>query len=82
MNIYFLLEDSKSAFYVWSEWLKEMLPNFTQAFQLNDIKDYQYCIESGYGYPGHHPKVMFDEEALPFGSSIYAYMAMKWLMEH
>lgn len=38
--------------------------------------------ESGYGYPGHHPKVMFDEEALPFGSSIYAYMAMKWLMEH
>lgn len=51
MNIYFLLEDSKSAFYVWSEWLREMLPNFTQAFQLNDIKDYQYCIESGYGYP-------------------------------
>ena len=44
MNIYFLLEDSKSAFYVWSEWLKEMLPNFTQAFQLNDIKDYQYCV--------------------------------------
>lgn len=38
--------------------------------------------ENGYGYPGHHPKVMFDEEALPFGSSIYAYTAMKWLMEH
>ena len=38
--------------------------------------------ENGYNYPGHHPKVMFDEEALPFGSSIYAYTAMKWLMEH
>lgn len=38
--------------------------------------------ENGYVYPGHHPKVMFDEEALPFGSSIYAYTAMKWLMEH
>ena len=38
--------------------------------------------EEGYSYPGHHPKVMFDESALPFGSSIYAYTAMKWLMEH
>ena len=38
--------------------------------------------EKGYCYPQHHPKVMFDEEALLFGSSIYAYVAMKWLMEH
>lgn len=38
--------------------------------------------EKGYCYPQHHPKVMFDEEALPFGSGIYAYVAMKWLMEH
>lgn len=38
--------------------------------------------EKGYCYPQHHPKVMFDEDALAFGSSIYAYVAMKWLMEH
>ena len=38
--------------------------------------------EKGYCYPGHHPKVMFDEEALAFGSSIYAYVAIRWLMEH
>lgn len=38
--------------------------------------------ESGYGYPLHHPKVKFDENALPFGASIYAYGAMRWLQEH
>ena len=38
--------------------------------------------ENGYGYPQHHPKVMFDEAALPFGSGVYAYTAMRWLMEH
>lgn len=38
--------------------------------------------EKGYCYPQHHPKVKFDEEALPYGSSVYAYLAMRWLMEH
>ena len=38
--------------------------------------------ENGYCYPQHHPKVKFDEEALSYGSSVYAYVAMKWLMEH
>ena len=38
--------------------------------------------EKGYCYPGHHPKVMFDEEALAAGSSIYAYTAMRWLEEN
>ncbi len=38
--------------------------------------------ENGYSYPGHHPKVKFDEDALPFGSCVYAYIAMRWLMEH
>ena len=38
--------------------------------------------ENGYCYPQHHPKVKFDEEVLPYGSSIYAYVALRWLMEH
>ena len=38
--------------------------------------------KDGYLYPLHHPKVKFDEEALPFGASIYAYVAMRWLEEH
>lgn len=33
----------------------------------------------GYHYPLHHPKVTFDEEALPVGSAILAYNAIKWL---
>jgi hippurate hydrolase len=37
--------------------------------------------QKGYCYPQHHPKVMFDEEAIPFGSSVYAYVAMRWLMQ-
>ena len=38
--------------------------------------------EQGYCYPQHHPKVKFDESALPVGSAIYAYTAMRWLSEH
>ena len=38
--------------------------------------------ENGCCYPQHHPKVKFDEDALPYGASIYAYVAMRWLQEH
>ena len=36
----------------------------------------------GYIYPQHHPKVLFDETALSYGASVYAWSAMKWLAEH
>ena len=35
----------------------------------------------GYTWPLHHPKVRFDEEALPTGAAIHAYCALKWLAE-
>ena len=38
--------------------------------------------KDGYTYPLHHPMVTFDEEALPVGAAIYAYVAMRWLEEH
>lgn len=38
--------------------------------------------DKGYTYPGHHPMVRFDEDALPYGTAIYAYMAMKWLEDN
>jgi hippurate hydrolase len=38
--------------------------------------------EKGYSYPQHHPKVKFDEEAIAYGSAVYAYVPMMWLMEH
>ena len=38
--------------------------------------------EEGYRYPLHHPKVKFDEDALPIGAAIYAYTALRWLAEH
>lgn len=38
--------------------------------------------QNGYCYPQHHPKVKFDDDALPYGASIYAYVAMRWLQEH
>ena len=37
---------------------------------------------TGCHYPQHHPKAKFDEDALPYGSAIYAYTAMRWLEEH
>ncbi len=33
----------------------------------------------GYCHPLHHPKVAFDDDALAFGSAVYAYTAMRWL---
>ncbi|MDE5865997.1 MAG: peptidase dimerization domain-containing protein, partial [Lachnospiraceae bacterium] len=38
--------------------------------------------DKGYIYPQHHPKVMFDEDALCAGSAVYAYTALRWLEEH
>lgn len=51
MNIYFLLEDSKSLLYVLPEWLRILLPDFEECNLLTKLEDNQYCIESGYGYP-------------------------------
>ena len=38
--------------------------------------------DKGYCYPQHHPMVKFDEKALPGGSAVYAYTALRWLEEH
>lgn len=38
--------------------------------------------DKGYNHPQHHPKVKFDEEALVYGSAVYAYTSLKWLMEN
>lgn len=38
--------------------------------------------EQGYIYPQHHPMVRFDESALPYGSAVYAYTALRWLECH
>ncbi|MGN0326402.1 MAG: M20 family metallopeptidase [Lachnospiraceae bacterium] len=38
--------------------------------------------EKGYQYPQHHPMVKFDEEALTYGSAVYAYTALRWLEDH
>ncbi len=38
--------------------------------------------DKGFTFPIHHPKVRFDEEALPVGAAIYAHVAMRWLEEH
>ena len=38
--------------------------------------------DKGYCYPQHHPMVKFDESALPAGSAVYAYTALRWLEDH
>ncbi len=37
--------------------------------------------EKGCGYPLHHPKACFDEEALSVGAALYAHIAMEWLSQ-
>ena len=39
-------------------------------------------IEEGYCFAGHHPKVRFDEAAMPSGAAAYAYGAFRWLESH
>ena len=36
----------------------------------------------GHTNPLHHPMVTFDESALPAGSTVYAYAALRWLSEN
>ena len=36
----------------------------------------------GFPFPQHHPKVKFDEKALPIGAALYAWNAMRWLENH
>lgn len=38
--------------------------------------------QKGFSYPLHHPKVMFDDNALSIGSAVYTYTALRWLQEH
>ena len=38
--------------------------------------------QAGYTFPGHHPKVRFDETTLVKGAGLFAYAAMRWLEEH
>ncbi|MBR1974328.1 MAG: amidohydrolase [Clostridia bacterium] len=36
-------------------------------------------INKGYEYPLHHPKAVFDENAICYGAGLYAHIAMEWL---
>lgn len=36
----------------------------------------------GYSYPLHHPKTVFDESALPYGTAALAYMSIRYLSEN
>ena len=55
-------------------YISHEIPTIMLAMAAGNPKD-------GYIYPLHHPKVTFDEETLPFGAAIYAYVAMRWLEE-
>lgn len=35
-----------------------------------------------YGYPMHHPSVVFNEDILPTGAAMHAYGAINWLKNH
>ncbi len=40
-------------------------------------------LSAGIGkYPLHHPKVCFDESAIPTGGAVYAHVAARWLEEN
>ncbi|HIW22061.1 MAG TPA: amidohydrolase [Candidatus Dorea intestinavium] len=55
--------------------LAEMVPAAFMALSAGSTKE-------GYSYPLHHPKAVFNEEALPIGAALYAGCAMKWLLDN
>ena len=55
--------------------ISRQVPSIMLALAAGNPKD-------GFCYPQHHPKVRFDEKALPTGCAIYAYIAMRWLEEN
>lgn len=38
--------------------------------------------QKGFEHPQHHPMVKYDEDALPIGSAVYAYTALRWLEDN
>lgn len=53
MNVYFLLEDSKSFLKVLPHWLSYELPNFSRIRTLAEFNDDgdKFLLQSGFGYP-------------------------------
>lgn len=52
-------------------YISQRVPSVMLALAAGEEKD-------GYGYPLHHPKVRFDERALPVGAAAYAAVAFGW----
>ena len=55
MNLYFLLEDSRSFYKVLPHWLKFALPDFMEIFSFDDFNSMseknKFMLQSGFGYP-------------------------------
>ena len=51
MNLYFLLEGKRTEPKIYPKWLSCLLPNYSQVSTLSEIKENNYFIFSGRGYP-------------------------------
>ena len=55
INLYFLLEDSRSFYKVLPHWLKFALPDFSEIFSFDDFysqpEKNKFMLQSGFGYP-------------------------------
>jgi len=56
--------------------ISELVPSTMLGLAANIVN------EDGKSYGQHHPKVQFDEKALPVGAAVYANAAISWLKEH
>lgn len=51
MNYYIVVEGEKSEKLVYRKWIKYLNPNLHQVYNINDVKQNNFIIYSGYGYP-------------------------------
>lgn len=51
MNIYMLMEGSRSEPIIYDAWIKYLSPNMTRVYDLNLIDDDKFYITSSDGYP-------------------------------
>ncbi len=57
-------------------YISELVPSTMFGLAANKVH------ADGNSYGQHHPKVMFDESALPVGTAVYANGAIKWLEQN
>ena len=82
MNLYFLLEDSRSFYKVLPHWLEFTLPDFVEIFSFDDFNSItesnKFMLQSGFGYPQIKKVLKETLETIQINSIPLDYFLVLW----